>query len=461
MTVRRLSPPVDMCSGPLIPQLLRFAVPLMLTGVLQLLYNAADLIVVGRYTGSAALAAVGATSSLINLIINVFIGLSIGANVVIARAVGAADNARATSATHTAITVSAVCGVALGIFGVSAAGLLLQWMGTPADVLGGATLYMRIIAAGFPAALVYNFGAAVLRSNGDTRRPLYFLLVSGSINVVMNLFFVLVCGMGVAGVAVATILSQYISAVLVILALRHLAGPCRLRLHDLKIHKNDLLGIVRVGVPAGLQSACFSLSNVLIQSSINSFGSVAMAGNAAAVNLEGFVYTAMDAVAQSVLTFVGQNMGAKQYRRVPKIVHGGLLLITVVSLLLGGMVLLLRVPLLSIYAKDDPGVITYGVRRLFYICGTYYICGWMNLYSNTLRSMGYSTLPMFTCVLGVCGLRVVTIYTVFRWFHTLDVLYICYPASWIVTVLVLLIAYRILYRRLLKRTEGAGDGITE
>ena len=455
MTRTHARAPIDMVNGRVLPQLLRFAVPMMLTGVLQLLYNAADLIVVGKFTGDAAaasLAAIGATGSLVTLLLNIFIGLSTGANVVIARAIGAGDNKQAGTATHTAITVSVICGLGIGAVSAVCARLFVQWMGTPADALDGATLYFRIVALGFPASLVYNFGAAVLRSVGDTKRPLYFLIVSGMVNVALNLFLVIVFHLGVAGVAIATSVSQYLSAFLVIMALRAMHNPCRLRLHDLGINKTDLGEIIKIGVPASIQSACFNIANVMIQSSINSFGTIAVAGNTAATNLEGFVYAPMDAVAQSVLTFAGQNMGAKTYDRIPKILRGGILLVVLIAGAMGIGCCVFGSPLLSIYT-DDADAIAYGVERLWYICAPYFLCGTMNCFSNTLRAMGYSTLPMFTCVGGVCGLRILLILTVFRWYHHLSILYASFPISWVIVIAILWVAYRILYRRLLEKSK--------
>lgn len=438
MTLRKSAAPVDMLSGPILPHLLRFAIPLMLTGVLQLLYNAADLVVVGRYTGHEALAAVGATSSLTNLMINFFIGISVGANVVISRAIGAADNRKTASATHTAMLLGGIIGVVVGFFGFLLSPTFLTWMGTPAEVMAGASLYLRIITLGFPAALVYNFGAAVLRAGGDTRRPLYFLTVSGLVNVGMNLFLVLVFHMGVAGVAIATITSQYLSALLVIMALRRLHTPSRLSLRRLKIRRDDFIDIVRIGLPAGLQSACFNISNVLIQSSINSFGAVAVAANTASGNIEGFIYTVMDAFAQSVLTFTGQNIGARQYRRVPKILHVGLLLTFVSALGMGVLAVLFRRPLLHLYTPDEL-VVDYGAARMMIIALTYFLCGFMNNFSSSLRAMGHSLMPMLTCIGGVCGVRILIIYTWFKLAPSLTVLYLSWPISWIVTTLILLV----------------------
>ncbi len=452
MTLRKSAAPVDMLSGPILPHLLRFAIPLMLTGVLQLLYNAADLVVVGRYTGHEALAAVGATSSLTHLMINFFIGISVGANVVISRAIGADDNRKTASATHTAMLLGGIIGVVVGFFGFLLSPTFLTWMGTPAEVMAGASLYMRIITLGFPAALVYNFGAAVLRAGGDTRRPLYFLSVSGLVNVGMNLFLVLVFHLGVAGVAIATITSQYLSALLVVMALRRLHTPSRLSLRRLKIRRDDFIDIVRIGLPAGLQSACFNISNVLIQSSVNSFGAIAVAANTASGNIEGFIYTVMDAFAQAVLTFTGQNIGAKQYRRVPSILRVGLLLTLVSALGMGVLAVLFRRPLLHIYTPDEL-VVDYGAARMMIIALTYFLCGFMNNFSSSLRAMGHSLMPMLTCIGGVCGVRILIIYTWFRLVPSLTVLYLSWPISWLLTTLILLLYWIRKSHRLPSETE--------
>lgn len=324
---------IDMCNGPLLGKLLIFALPLMLSGILQLFFNAADIIVVGRFTGSHALAAVGSTSSLINLLVNLFIGFSIGANVLTAQYYGAKDQKNIHQTVHTSILVSILGGFLLVVIGLLLARPLLELMATPDDVLDQATLYMQIYFCGMPATMLYNFGAAILRAIGDTRRPLYFLFTAGVLNIFLNLFFVIVFHMGVAGVALATIISQALSAFLVVRCLTRLDGLCRLHLRQLKIYPEKLVRIIQIGLPAGLQGAVFSISNVLIQSSVNSFGSIAMAGNTAASNLEGFVYTSMNAVYQTALSFTSQNMGAGNYKRIGMILRRCVALVTVIVFL--------------------------------------------------------------------------------------------------------------------------------
>lgn len=443
---------IDMVNGPLLGKMLLFAVPLMLSGVLQLLFNAADIIVVGQFSGSQALAAVGSTSALINLLVNVFMGLSIGSNVLTARYVGARDEAELSDTVHTAITVSLIAGAALIFIGVLLAEPLLLLMGTPEDVIGQATLYMQIYFAGMPVIMLYNFGSAILRAVGDTKRPLYFLLIAGCVNVVLNLFFVIVLHMGVAGVALATVISQCISAGLVLLCLMHAEGPYRVDLRRLRIRRAKLLQIMRIGLPAGVQGAIFSISNVLIQSSINSFGSVAMAGNSAASNLEGFIYTSMNAVYQTSLNFTSQNLGAGKRSRLMPILLRCLGVVFAIGALLGLIFYLLRYPLLGVYTSD-PEVVSFSILRLELICSTYFLCGMMEVCCGSLRGLGYSVLPTVVSLTGACGLRVVWIFTVFAIDRSLWTLYLSYPVSWGLTAL----AHFICFLVVLKRQGGTKD----
>jgi putative MATE family efflux protein len=444
---------IDMCNGPLFGKIILFAVPLMLSGILQLLFNAADIVVVGRFSGPHALAAVGATSSLINLLVNLFIGLSIGANVLTAQCYGAKDDKNMSETVHTAILVSIVSGVILIAVGMFLAKPLLSLMATPPEVLDSAALYMKIYFAGMPAMMAYNFGAAILRAIGDTRRPLYFLFVSGIVNVIFNLFFVIVFKMGVAGVALATVISQVISAVLVLRCLMKSEGSYRLELKKLHIYKDKLIRMARVGLPAGLQGAIFSISNVLIQSSVNSFGSIAMAGNTAAGNLEGFVYTAMNSIYQTALSFTSQNMGAHNYKRIRKILGICLLTVSVIGLVMGIGTALFGNQLLSIYSTD-PEVIAYGERRLIILCVPYLFCGLMDVTVGSLRGMGYSFMPMVVSLLGACVFRVVWIFTVFQWHRSLFTLYISYPISWALTATVHLICWWMVMREKMKKEQA-------
>ncbi|MBP3399112.1 MAG: MATE family efflux transporter [Erysipelotrichaceae bacterium] len=440
---------MDMIHGPLFSKLLIYALPLVLSGVLQLLFNAADIVIVGRFSGNHALAAVGSTGALINLLVNLFIGVSIGANVLVARYCGARDEENAQDTVHTAMAVSLIGGVVMIFVGFFLAKPLLELMGTPVDVIEDAALYMRIYFAGMPAFMVYNFGSAILRAIGDTRRPLYFLSVAGIINVVFNLIFVIVFHMGVAGVALATIISQGISAVLVVLCLLKTEGMCQIHKDKLKIHGDKLKMMLQIGLPAGLQGCVFSISNVLIQSSINSFGSIAMAGNTAASNIEGFVYTGMNAIYQTCLSFTSQNLGAKQVKRIKKILMYCLMIVSVIGLVLGQGAYYLGEYLLGIYSSD-PEVIQYGLIRLSLVCAPYFLCGMMDVMTGVMRGLGYSVMPMLVSLTGACAFRVIWIYTIFQMSHTLKTLYVSYPISWTLTFSVHFICFLFAYHKLKK-----------
>ena len=440
---------VDMCNGPIFKKLIIFAIPLILSGCLQLLFNAADIIVVGRFTGSEALAAVGSTSALINLLVNLFIGISVGANVVLGKYIGARDDENASKTVHTAIFISIVGGIFMIFIGFFFSKPLLELMATPEDVIDLSSLYMRIYFVGMPFFMLYNFGAAILRSIGDTKRPLYFLLISGIINVLFNLFFVIVFHMGVAGVALATIISEGISAILILLCLKHMDGPLHFELKDMRFHKELAFKMLEVGLPAGLQGIIFSISNVLIQSSVNSFGSVVMAGNTAASNIEGFVYTSMNAVYQTSLSFTSQNFGAKKFDRIDKILLECLGIVTVVGLVLGQGAYFFGQQLLSIYTNDKH-VIAFGIERLSVISATYCLCGMMDTLVGSLRGVGYSILPMLMSLTGVCVFRVVWIFTVFKALHTQFSLYVSYPISWVITIFAHTICFLVVRKRIRK-----------
>lgn len=440
---------MDMCSGPLLGKILRFALPLMLSGILQLLFNAADIVVVGQFAGHESLAAVGSTSSLINLLVNLFIGLSVGTNVLVARYYGAKREKDISDAVHTSLLVSVLSGLALVAIGVALARPLLELMGTPENVLSLAVLYMRIFFCGMPVMMLYNFGSAVLRAVGDTKRPLYFLLISGIINILLNLFFVIVCHMAVAGVALATVISQAVSALLVVRCLAKMEGSLKFSFSRLCIRKPILIQMIKIGLPAGMQGCVFSISNALIQSSINSFGSVAMAGNTAASNLEGFVYTSMNAVHQTALSFTSQNLGGRKYTRINKIWWMSLAVVSVIGLVMGNLMYLFGRPLLGIYSPDA-AVADYGLLRMQMICIPYFLCGVMDVMVGSLRGMGYSLLPMFVSLTGACAFRVLWIYTFFAWDRTLSVLYFSYPVSWLLTLIVHGVCYFLMRRRLPK-----------
>jgi len=441
-----------MCSGPVLKRLLMFTLPLMASGLLQLLFNAADIIVVGKFAGDNSLAAVGSNSSLINLLTNLFIGLSIGANVQAAKVHGAIQSGLGTSdqlsdIAHTSVTLSLISGVVLAVVGVIFAPQFLTLMQTPENILPLAVVYLRIYFAGMPALMLYNFGAALLRSIGDTKRPLYYLIISGVVNVLLNLLFVIVFKMDVAGVALATVISECISAGLVLRCLTHEDGPIRLDLKRLRINAKQLGGIVRVGLPAGFQGVVFSLSNVVIQSSVNLFGDTVVSGNSAAQNLEGFIYMAMNSFYQAAISFTGQNVGAKKYERVPRILLCSELCVIVTGLAFGWTAFFLGRPLLSIYSKT-PAVIDAGLVRMSVICTTYALCGMMDVMVGVLRGLGYSVMPMIVSLAGACGLRILWIATVFQieQYHTIFTVYVSYPISWVITFAAHVVCFIVVWR---------------
>lgn len=444
---------IDMVNGPLLGKILLFAVPLMLSSILQLLFNAADIIVVGQYAGKQALAAVGSTTAFINLLINLFIGLSVGANATVARYAGEKKDDDVNRTVHTAIAMSLISGAILCVVGVVCTRIIMELMGSPADVIDQSVLYLRIYFLGMPALMLYNFGSAVLRAIGDTKRPLYYLLIAGIVNVVFNLFFVIVCNLSVAGVALATILSEIISAFFVIRCLMRTEGACHLDLKRLKIYREKLKLIINIGIPAGLQGVLFSLSNVMIQASVNSFGSVVMAGNTAAANIEGFVYAAMNAFQQTVMSFTSQNYGARQEERIKKIAVLCVVLVSITGLALGWSAYLLGTQLLKIYSPD-PAVIKIGLLRMGIICTMYFLCGIMDTMVGALRGLGIAVMPMIVSLIGACGLRIIWLYTIFEWNHTLFTLYLSYPITWLITASVHVICYIGVYKKLFKKKQA-------
>ncbi|MCI8612388.1 MAG: MATE family efflux transporter [Clostridia bacterium] len=441
----------DFCSRPLLKKIIGFTLPLILTGVLQLLYNASDIIVVGRFAGTpqecdSAMAAVGSTGALVNLITNLFLGLSVGALSAMARCVGAKDAAKAARVEHTAILLSVIGGIVIGAAGFFLSGYMLKIMSTPANVLPSATLYLRIYFLGMPFLVLYNFGASVMRACGDTKRPLVFLAFAGIANVGLNLLLVIVFHMSVAGVGIATITAQGVAAVLVVIWLKIGKRYPPLSFKKLKIHKRELIEIVKIGLPAGLQGTIFSLSNVVIQSSINGFGDVAMAGNAAASNIEGFVYVSMNSVSQACLTFIGQNYGADKHENINLILLQCTAIVVVVGAVLGCAVYMLGGVLCRIY-NTNPEVVKLCVERLLYTLIPYCLCGVMEVLVGGLRGIGHSFMPMLVSVVGVCGLRIVWVFTLFRAVPTLGILYLSFPVSWAVTALVHLICYIVVSKK--------------
>lgn len=444
---------MDMCNGPLFSKIIIYTIPLILSGILQLLFNAADMVVAGRYAGSDALAAVGSTSSLINLLVNVFMGLSVGANVLVAHYYGAKRDEDLRTTIHTAISLSIVCGIALSFVGVFFASPLLTMMGTPELLIGYAVSYMQIYFIGMPVSLLYNFGAAILRAIGDTKRPLYYLLISGVINVILNMIFVIGFSMDVRGVAFATIISQAVSALLIVRCLMKLEGACRLDIKSLCLNKEKIIRIAKVGLPAGFQGALFSTSNVIIQSSVNSFGATAVAGNTATMNLEGFIYISMNSFHQTAISFTGQNMGARKTDRVKKTLLYCQIGVIATGLLMGIVGWNLGTPLLSIYS-DEADVIAFGLRRMKIIFLSYFLCGTMDVMVGSLRGMGYSIMPMIVSLLGACGLRILWIFTVFKMTHSPEILYYSYPISWFITTMVHLACFIFVAMPMLRKIDN-------
>lgn len=447
---------IDMTNGPILKKMLLFSIPLMFSGILQLLFNAADIVVLGRYAGYDSLGAVGATSSLINLLVNLFMGLSVGANVITARYYGADEKEELEKTVHTAMLISIISGVILTGVGFVGAEKFLSLMDTPDNLLPLSTLYLKIYFFGMPAMMVYNFGSAILRAAGDTKRPLYYLMISGVVNVVLNLIFVIAFSMDVAGVAAATVISQYVSALLIVRCLMNEQGAIKLVLSKLKIHWDKFASILLIGLPAGFQGAVFSLSNVVIQSSINLFGDVVVAGNSAASNIEGFIYVSMNAFHQAVISFTSQNYGAGKINRINKIVLSGLGSVFVVGVSLGAIVLLFGEFLVGIYSPE-PDVIAAGINRLRIILMSYFLCGMMDVMVGALRGIGYSVLPMIVSLLGACGLRLLWIATIFQipQYHSPEVIYLSYPVSWAITFLTHIICFAITKHLLDKRTALA------
>ena len=420
---------LDMCSGPLFKKILIFSLPIMAMNILQLMFNTTDMIVVGRFSGSKALAAVGATSSLINLIVNLFMGLSVGTSVVVAQDCGANKPKDVSRSVHTSIAISIIGGLIVMVLGLVLCKPLLVMMGTPKDILGLSVLYMRIYFIGMPATMIYNFAAAILRAVGDSRRPMYYLFISGALHVILNLFFVIVLHMSVGGVACATVISEYLSVLLIMLCLSRSDGAIRFTPGQIGIDVVKLKAILKIGLPAGLQGLLFSISNVLIQSAVNSFGSTMVAASSASGNVESYVGTTMNAYYNAAIAFTGQNMGAKKYDRIDTIAKICTILIFSTWILMGGMILIFGRFLLGIYTPD-PEVIRLGMMRMSIMMAGNFACGMMNVYPGLTRGMGYSILPMLCTLVGACLMRIVWLATLFTWFPTEVMLFACYPVTW-------------------------------
>ncbi|MBR4342452.1 MAG: MATE family efflux transporter [Lachnospiraceae bacterium] len=444
---------VNMLEGNLLENVILFALPVIASGIMQLLFNAIDMVVVGKYSGNASMAAVSSTGALINLVTNMFIGLSIGTSVTVAKRIGAGDNKKVTLAVHTSITVALVAGVVLTVFGVLFSRPLLVMMKSPDDVIDLSSLYLKVYFTGMLATMVYNFGSAVLRAKGDTKKPLYALTVAGILNALLNLFFVITLKMDVAGVGLASSISSYVSAGMIIYALVHETDPVKLNLRKLSIDKESLIDIAKVGIPSGIQGTVFSLSNVVIQSSVNEFGKITMAGNGAAASIEGFVYNAMNAFYQTCMTFTSQNLGAGKVKRIKKILATCQLCVIVTGLIAGLGAYAAGDFLLGLYS-DDPAVIAAGFDRMYYVGRIYFICGIMDVFVGALRGMGASVGPMIVALLGACAFRLVWIATYFQAHHTINNLYISYPLSWIITGFVHFLTFLFVYRRACKRVNN-------
>ena len=440
---------IDMCNGSIMKKMIMFAFPLMCSSMLQLLFNAADIIVVGNYAGHNSLAAVGSTTSVINLLTNLFVGLSVGATVLVSHFYGAKQKEDLKTTVHTVVALSIASGLIMSVIGMVCTKQILIWMQTPAEVLDLAVTYLRIYFAGMLATMVYNFGAAILRAVGDTKRPLYYLALAGVINVLLNLLFVIKLDMDVAGVALATVISQCISALLVIRCLIKDKGDIHLDLRCLKIHKATFFKILQIGLPAGFQGMLFSLANVVIQSSVNTFGDIVVAGSAAASNIEGFVYMAMNAFHQAAISFTSQNVGAGKHERINKILFTAQFYVILVGLVMGLTVVHFGEPLLGLY-NDNPEVIAAGMIRLRYIVSLYFLCGMMDVMVGSLRGLGYAVMPMIVSLVGACLLRIVWLAVFFpmEQFHSIEMIYITYPVSWTITFLAHVLCFTIVRRRL-------------
>jgi len=433
----------SMLEGPLLPSVIAYTIPIILTSVLQLLFNAADLVVVGRFCGSVSVGAVGATNSLTNLLVNLFIGLSVGCGVAVAHGIGSRDERQVSEAVHTAVPLALTGGAVLTVVGVTLSKPLLILMSTPEETLPLSALYMKIYFCGITFTVLYNFCASILRAAGDTKSPLIFLTLAGIVNVVLNVIFVTLFHLNVAGVALATSISQAIAAVLVVRALMKRTDACRLDLRRLRIYKQQMKKIVRIGLPAGIQSSLFSISNVTIQSSINSFGAAFVSGNAAAANLEGFLYASLNAFHQTTVNFVGQNVGARQYRRANKTVWLCQCCVLVLGITMGTLLNTFGESLLGIYISDSPEAIQYGMVRFACVSVPYFMLGLLDVSTGGLRGYGQSLGPMIISVLGICGIRVLWIFTVFQLpaFHSPQWLYLSYPVSWFMTLVAQMILF--------------------
>lgn len=447
---------IDMCNGPIMSKLISFSVPLILSGMLQLMFNAVDIIVVGQFSGSTSLAAVGSTTALINVFVNLFMGISLGANVVSARCYAMGRREEMSKTVHTAITIALVSGIIMAVIGVIFAKGALLLMGTPENVINLSTLYMRIYFLGMPFFMLYNYGAAILRAVGDTKRPLIFLVISGCINAGINMLLVIVFDMGVAGVAIGTVISQFVSCALVINCLYRTKSSYQLRFSKLKIEKDYMIQIFQVGVPAGIQSTVINFSNALLQSSVNSFGSVAMAGYTAANNILGFLYVSVNSITQACMSFTSQNYAVGKHKRMDRVLIDCIVLSISVALILGGGAYLFGTYILNIYTSDAD-VIKCGLEILSITTVPYFFCGIMDLFPGALRGMGYSTIPMILSIIGTVGIRILWIFVFFPMHRSLYFLFISYPGSWIATIVMQVICYMLVRKKIASQGTLSND----
>lgn len=441
----------DMTTGPFLKKIILFSVPLVFTGLLQLVYNTADTVIVGRFAGKQALAAVGSTGSLVALILNVFMGLAMGAGVLTAKYIGAGEIQKIKRCTHTAMLLSVVSGIAVGIIGFFISGLLLRLMNIEPEILALSTLYLKLYFLGAPGMLIYNFGAAIVRAHGDTQRPLYILFLSGIVNIILNLILVIPVKLGVSGVAIATVVSQYISASLILIYLIRSDSVIKINCKELRLHKQELLEIMRIGVPAGIQNSMFSIANVIIQSSVNSFGENAMAGIAAGSNYDSYIYTCTNAFAQTTMTFTSQNIGARKYENISKIYRKCLLLTCIIAGGLSCLGYVFRSQIVGLFS-DVPEVIAIGAERMQLIMPFYITCSLQDVAAGQIRGLGKSAEPMLVSLVGTCGVRLLWIFVFLPMNRTLMNLFIAYPLSWAITFIAQAALYAILKKNLMKKS---------
>lgn len=447
-----------MLQGPLAMGILLYTLPIILTSYLQLLFNAADLVVVGRFCGSVSVAAVGVTGAITNLIINLFMGLSVGAGVAVAHAIGSRESQVVHRTVHTAMLTALIGGVVLTAVGVAYSPTFLRWMDTPENVLPLSSVYMRIYFAGITFTMVYNYCTSILRAAGDTQSPMIILMAAGVVNVILNVVFVAAFHMNVAGVALATVISQALSALAVTVVLMRRRDDIRFYPTKMRLYWPQMKKIVRIGLPAGIQGATFSVSNVIIQSAMNSFGEVLVSGNAAVSNLEGFCFATVNGFHQAAVNYIGQNVGAQQYDRVKKIFKLCVLYASLAGLLVGGALTIFRRPLLSIYITDSQQALEVGMIRVFFTSASYFLYGLLDAAAGSLRGLGASTISMLISVLGICGSRLLWIFTVFQIpeLHTPICLYSSYPISWILTAIAEFVVFPIIFRRMAERGRQPG-----